>query len=174
MKQALSGFLQFRGESHSVLDDIERKLFNGDKSGACQMAQSAGLWAHALIISSNMNPEAYQAVVANFVRVELSADSSSGSVSVYRNKPALKALYSIFSGSSKNAGIFFLLFSKVLEFLPSENKITENVNHWAELLALILANRNGGEAQVLDQLGMQLRLYRNELAAQIWYNICFN
>jgi hypothetical protein len=86
-----AGFVFAPSKPHAGLvqdvAEIERLLGAGDRRRANDVAVRAQLWAHALIISSNLTREDYQAVVRAFTEASL-PDSSS-----------LRTLYNVLAGT---------------------------------------------------------------------------
>lgn len=67
----------------------------GDKREAAQYAARRGLWSHALVISSSVDPELWSEMVMKFAEAEL------------QNSPdaaALRAAYTVFSGRTATSG----------------------------------------------------------------------
>lgn len=69
---------------------------NGDKREAVQYAAGAGLWSHALIVSSCVDQELWKEIVSRFVAAELGGTTT--------GVAALKASYALFSGSTATSG----------------------------------------------------------------------
>lgn len=97
----------------SQLNKIQQLLLHGDRRAACQYAADEKLWAHAMVIASNIDKEAWKEVVTEFLRSELSSkESSLGSLhsmdlkSVQSNgREPLKVAYSLFAGQGSASGI---------------------------------------------------------------------
>jgi len=71
-------------------------LLNGDKREATQYAASAGLWSHALVISSCVDQELWKEIVSRFASAELEGGGPGTS--------AMKASYALFSGLTLTSG----------------------------------------------------------------------
>lgn len=89
--------------SDQMLSKIEHFLLNGDRKGAVDYAIQEDLWAHALIISSCVDKELWQKVIANFVDREMNATpemrQSRHFNNIAGNNQALRVMYSLFSGA---------------------------------------------------------------------------
>ncbi|KAI0341617.1 hypothetical protein BDW22DRAFT_1332329 [Trametopsis cervina] len=90
----------------SQLDKIESFLVRGDRRGAFHYAADEKLWAHAFLIASSIDKEAWKEAVTEFVRSELrSAGTGTGlptglggkSVNTDSREP-LRVAYSLFAG----------------------------------------------------------------------------
>lgn len=96
----------------SQLDKIERLLVRGDRRGAYHYAADEKLWAHALLIASSVDKEAWKEVVAEFVRAELSNSDSAAAgprSPDSKKKPRdsrepLRVAYSLFAGHGAASG----------------------------------------------------------------------
>jgi hypothetical protein len=102
----------------SALDRIEELLLQGDRRQAYQFAADGKLWAHAMIIASSIDKEAWKEVINEFLQSELCAEEdirnesfiSHGSQS-HRGRESLRVAYSLFSGQGASSGIpFFVCF----------------------------------------------------------------
>lgn len=79
----------------SQLGELSKFLVNGQKRDAANFAISNKLWAHALVISSSVDPELWAETVAKFAKEEIGAVGSAA---------GLKASYSLFSGRAATSG----------------------------------------------------------------------
>lgn len=95
----------------STLDTIQESLVRGERRKAYRYALDQKLWAHAMIIASSIDKEAWQEVASEFLRTELGVKQSSndGSVSspLRDERGPLRVAYSLYSGSGAPAGPFF-------------------------------------------------------------------
>jgi len=97
----------------SALDRIEELLLQGDRRQAYQFAADEQLWAHAMIIASSIDKEAWKEVINEFLRSELGTkeDIGSGDSSTslgnqpQRGRESLRVAYSLFSGQGALSGI---------------------------------------------------------------------
>lgn len=93
----------------SHLEKIRHLLLHGERRQAYHYALDEKLWAHAMVIASSINKEAWQEVASEFIRAELgirepertlSTDRSrSGSVSGSNGYESLRAAYSLYAGN---------------------------------------------------------------------------
>ncbi len=96
----------------SHLDKIQQLLLRGERRAAYQYAADEKLWAHAMVISSSIDKEAWKEVVNEFVRAEmasnspsLGAASSAESHAIAANgREPLRVAYSLFAGHGSAAG----------------------------------------------------------------------
>jgi COPII coat assembly protein SEC16 len=90
----------------SALDKIQDLLARGDRKAAYCYASDEGLWAHAMIIASSIDKEAWKEVVNDFIRSELNSQVlANGTGPGHRDSSALatgreplKVAYSLYSG----------------------------------------------------------------------------
>ncbi|KAF9564629.1 hypothetical protein CPC08DRAFT_631062 [Agrocybe pediades] len=95
----------------STLDKIEELLLQGDRRQAYQFAMDQKIWAHAMIIASSIDKEAWKEVVNDFLRTELGSkeDAARGGPLVngahqsQNNRESLRVAYSLFSGQGPAA-----------------------------------------------------------------------
>ncbi|THG99767.1 hypothetical protein EW026_g2634 [Hermanssonia centrifuga] len=95
----------------SHLDKIQQLLLRGERRAAYQYAADEKLWAHAMVISSSIDKEAWKEVVNEFVRAEmasnspsLGAASSAESHAIAANgREPLRVAYSLFAGHGSAA-----------------------------------------------------------------------
>ncbi|KAL5490502.1 hypothetical protein ACEPAI_5335 [Sanghuangporus weigelae] len=103
----------------SVLGTIQDFLLRGEKREAYHYALDEKLWAHAMVISSSIDKEAFKEVVTEFVRTELGVKTESRSDgSVTNGLESLRLAYSLYSGQSSSA-VQHLLPIKSLQAGPS-------------------------------------------------------
>jgi hypothetical protein len=85
----------------STLGKISDLLIRGERKQAYQYALDEKLWAHAMVIASSLDKDAWKEAVTEFVRTELgSAPSSQSSASVGSptGREPLRVAYSFFAG----------------------------------------------------------------------------
>ncbi|KAI8924152.1 Sec23-binding domain of Sec16-domain-containing protein [Entophlyctis helioformis] len=154
--------LEHLAGSHGVLAKIHAHLLEGNRLAACQAASAGGLWAHALIIASNVSREAYADVVAKFSQAGLRTVAADPSPDT--PLPSLNVVYGLFGGLGK---------ASVLEFLPghgaNEAPTDAYIDHWRHVLTIILANRTPGDATAIVSLGEQLMHFGRTAEA----HVCF-
>jgi hypothetical protein len=100
----------------SALDKIQEFLVRGDRRQAYHYALDEKLWAHAMVIASSIDKEAWKDVVNEFLKTELGASNVQPKLpaSVGRGKDQvpspsngrewLRVVYSLFSGQGPAAG----------------------------------------------------------------------
>ncbi|KAJ3551916.1 hypothetical protein NM688_g4435 [Phlebia brevispora] len=115
----------------SHLEKIQQLLLRGDRRGAYQYAADEKLWAHAMILASSIDKEAWKEVVTEFVRTELAGQegalvSSAGSLGegqvVATGREPLKVAYSLFAGHG-SAAVQELLPPKPLTSMTQLNPL---------------------------------------------------
>lgn len=96
---------------------IEEFLLQGNRRQAFQYAMDQKLWAHAMIIASSIDKDAWREVVNDFLRQELTFGDAQGSGPHPTFSPAtrktfesLRVAYSLFSGQGAAAGEFYCHF----------------------------------------------------------------
>ncbi|KAH9997260.1 Sec23-binding domain of Sec16-domain-containing protein [Russula vinacea] len=87
----------------SALDTIQGLLAQGDRRAAYRFALDERLWAHAMVIASSIDKEAWKEVVNEFIRSELNtqnvADSTGPDATASgTGREPLKVAYSLYSG----------------------------------------------------------------------------
>jgi hypothetical protein len=95
----------------SALDRIEELLLQGDRRQAYRFAADEQLWAHAMVIASSIDKEAWKEVINEFLRSELGTKEDIGSESLtslgnepQRGRESLRVAYSLFSGQGALSG----------------------------------------------------------------------
>ncbi|GJE90820.1 Sec23-binding domain of Sec16-domain-containing protein [Phanerochaete sordida] len=114
----------------SQLNKIQQFLLRGDRRAAYQYAADEKLWAHAMVIASSVDKEAWKEVVTEFLRAELSGkESALGPLHAMDSKSAqsdgrepLKVAYSLFAGQG-SASVQELLPPKPLGSMTSLHAI---------------------------------------------------
>lgn len=105
----------------SALDKLQSLLLAGNRREACHYALDQKLWAHAMIISNNMDKEIWKDVVNEFIRSELGVPvnipsplalrrdlaPSSSTQEASNGRESLRVVYSLFSGQGTAAGTRF-------------------------------------------------------------------
>jgi COPII coat assembly protein SEC16 len=89
----------------SSLEKIQGFLLRGERREAYQYALDEKLWAHAMIIASSIDKEAWKEVVNDFLKNELRPkDLASGNDKPPNGRECLRVAYSLFSGQGAAAG----------------------------------------------------------------------
>ncbi|EIW70788.1 hypothetical protein TREMEDRAFT_61295 [Tremella mesenterica DSM 1558] len=139
-----NGFSTAQGApvTSSQLSDISNLLGSGDKRGAVAYAVEAGLWAHALVISSSVDPELWSETVSRFSASELGDKGPSVS--------GLKASYALFSGATSHTDD------------PANDQ-------WREVISAVLFNGKAADLLCLDELAQRLVAAKLPEAAQVCF-----
>ncbi|KAG6814357.1 hypothetical protein H0H92_010943 [Tricholoma furcatifolium] len=90
----------------STLDKIQDFLLRGERKQAYHVALDEKLWAHAMIIASSVDKEAWKEVVQEFLRTELGTATPAENVnggSAFPGRESLRVAYSLFSGQGAAA-----------------------------------------------------------------------
>jgi hypothetical protein len=87
----------------SALDTIQGLLAKGDRRAAYRYALDEQLWAHAMVIASSVDKEAWKEVVNEFIRSELNTQGVTDSTgpdatASGAGREPLKVAYSLYSG----------------------------------------------------------------------------
>lgn len=144
------------------------------------------LWAHALIISSCVNKDLWMEVVHGYVERELSTPAPGAmqtTKAVHGDRQGLRVLYALFAGQGAKAIDEFVLSnqqgfnrlgSNAASFNPAHppSYEEEQLVHWQDTLALVLANRTPRDFEAITALGDILRDNDFNEAAHIWYVYC--
>ncbi|EKM55569.1 uncharacterized protein PHACADRAFT_144091 [Phanerochaete carnosa HHB-10118-sp] len=110
----------------SQLNKIQQCLLRGDRRAAYQYAADEKLWAHAMVIASSIDKEAWKEVVTEFLRSELASKEASvgllhktdSKTTQSSGREPLKVAYSLFAGQG-SASVQELLPPKPLGSMPS-------------------------------------------------------
>lgn len=108
----------------SALEKIQEFLIRGERKQACHYALDQKLWAHAMVIASSTDRDAWQEVVKEFIRAELGSneirddksrpsDPRRGSLptGTLNGRESLGVAYSLFAGQGAASGIIIYLAS---------------------------------------------------------------
>lgn len=94
----------------SSLDKIQKYLLRGERRQAYHYALDEKLWAHAMVIASSIDKEAWKEVVNEFIRSELGIkdqpNHTFGNDVPTNGREGLKVAYSLFSGQGSASGEF--------------------------------------------------------------------
>jgi hypothetical protein len=97
----------------SALDKIQEFLVRGERRQAYHYALDEKLWAHAMVIASSIDKEAWKDVVSEFLKGELGVHDAQRTALVGRGREPvppsngrewLRVVYSLFSGQGPTAG----------------------------------------------------------------------
>ncbi|KAK4988327.1 vesicle coat component [Elasticomyces elasticus] len=170
ISQSTASSLQPEPVSMELLDQLQRKLLEGNREGAVWIAAEQRLWAHALLISSTVGPELWRQVVHEFIRSELK--KVGGSIR------SLAALYEIFGGNAEesvdelvppSARAGLQMISKADGAGSSTKDPLDGLNQWRETLGLIISNRSKDDNKAIAALGKLLATYGRIEAAHVCY-----
>ncbi|KAH8117565.1 Sec23-binding domain of Sec16-domain-containing protein [Phellopilus nigrolimitatus] len=100
----------------SALGTLQDFILKGEKRKAYHYALDEKLWAHAMIISSSMDKDAFKEVVNEFIRTELGVKP--GAQTVVNGYESLRLAYSLYSGQS-SAAVQHLFPTKSLQAGPA-------------------------------------------------------
>lgn len=90
----------------STLDKIQEFLRKGERRAAYNLALDEKLWAHAMVIASSVDKDAWQEVVNEFLKGELGvkgSDDLSAHPSVSNGYESLRVAYRLYSGQGPSA-----------------------------------------------------------------------
>ena len=97
----------------STVDKIQEFLLRGERQKAYHFALDEKLWAHAMVIASSIDKEAWKEVVNEFVKTELGGlGRNADTASKPDGRESLRVAYSMFSGQGAAAGMFLLVPSR--------------------------------------------------------------
>lgn len=89
----------------SHLDKIQEFLLKGEKRAASHYASDQKLWAHAMVIASSVDKQAWKDVVTEFVRTELASPAPGKATD---GREALRVAYSLFAGHGPASSKLYL------------------------------------------------------------------
>lgn len=158
-----------RSSNPDTLESIRRFLLRGEREKAVWCAVDQGMWDHAMLISSTLQPDVWKQVLREFVRQGVRKSGS--------NTESLASLYQVFAGNweesidelvppSARAGL--QMVSMATGAVPPKNAL-EGLDRWRETLTLILNNRSHDDTNALVALGRLLSNYGRTEAAHICY-----
>jgi len=88
------------------LDRLQELLIRGERRKAYQFASDEKMWAHALLIASNLDKSAWKEVVSEFIQAELGVlagmDSPINAPSANKRE-SLRVAYGLIAGDSAAA-----------------------------------------------------------------------
>jgi COPII coat assembly protein SEC16 len=97
----------------STVDKIQEFLLRGERQKAYHFALDEKLWAHAMVIASSIDKEAWKEVVNEFLKTELGRlGPNAETASKPDGRESLRVAYSMFSGQGAAAGMFLLVPSR--------------------------------------------------------------
>ncbi|CAE6525396.1 unnamed protein product [Rhizoctonia solani] len=109
-----------------ALDKIQEFLLQGERRQAYHYALDERMWAHAMLIASSLDKEAWKEVVNEFIRSELGVRTDQkrpppfgGDASVANGREPLRIAYSLFAGHGP---------ASIQELLPPKNLSRTDAN----------------------------------------------
>ncbi|GAB1517947.1 hypothetical protein RhiTH_001003 [Rhizoctonia solani] len=109
-----------------ALDKIQELLLQGERRQAYHYALDERMWAHAMLIASSLDKDAWKEVVNEFIRSELGVRTDQkkpapfgGDPSVANGRESLRVAYSLFAGHGPAA---------IQELLPPKNLARTDAN----------------------------------------------
>jgi len=119
----------------SALEKIQEFLIRGERKQACHYALDEKLWAHAMVIASSIDRDAWQEVAKEFIRAELGSkddrskpnDPKRGSLPTPTSdgREGLRVAYSLFAGQGATSGIYahltFYSSSQLIFYFSASN-----------------------------------------------------
>ncbi|KAF9518189.1 hypothetical protein BS47DRAFT_324942 [Hydnum rufescens UP504] len=156
----------------SALDQLQSLLIAGERRQACHYALEQKMWAHAMLIASSLDKDAWKDATNEFIRSELGVQSTAASLrsdgtnsqSVSNGRESLRVAYSLFSGQVQEflppktfpkGGESLLPTSQTVQptpLSPSLPKLSAPTNispdilaKWSETVATIVSNPAAGE-----------------------------
>ena len=142
--------------SQAQIAELSSLLRTGSKREAVQTAAEAGLWSHALVISSSVDPELWRDVVLRFTAAELGPDGL--------HAAGMRASYTLFSGPASGSGEFSQsdwrsrIDVHLVEELFKAAHITSDpsTDQWREVLAAVVFSGKPADLFSLDEFAARL------------------
>jgi hypothetical protein len=135
--------------SPDTIAQIESLLVHGHREQALELAVSARLWGMALVISSIIDRERYQAVVRQYADACLAAGSPAHTLSLIFSGQAAGAIQH--QGRALLAPLAATSHAPVAA--PAAASVPPLLRHWQTNLAAIIANRTPGWEKLVTDLG---------------------
>lgn len=89
----------------SHLGKIQDFLLQGKRREAYHYALDERMWAHAMVIASGIDKEAWKEVVNEFLKAELGPNTvKDGTAAGSNGRESLRVAYSLYSGQGPSAG----------------------------------------------------------------------
>ncbi|KAG1753477.1 Sec23-binding domain of Sec16-domain-containing protein [Suillus lakei] len=159
----------------SALDKIQEFLVRGERRQAYHYALDEKLWAHAMVIASSIDKEAWKDVVNEFLKGELGVHDAQRTAFVGRGKEQvpppsngrewLRVVYSLFSGQGPTAGSDLFLRQRWQAQIPANA-----LSKWPELVASMVSSPLSPEwSATLTALGDYLVSHQQVEAAHACY-----
>jgi Sec23-binding domain of Sec16 len=100
----------------SALDQLQSLLIAGERRQACHYALEQKMWAHAMLIASSLDKDAWKDATNEFIRSELGVQTTAAaslrsdganSQSVSNGRESLRVAYSLFSGQGTTSSMHY-------------------------------------------------------------------
>ncbi|KAH7107114.1 Sec23-binding domain of Sec16-domain-containing protein [Auriculariales sp. MPI-PUGE-AT-0066] len=185
--------------AYSTAATSESFPLRGERRKAYHYALDEKMWAHALVLSSSLDKEAWKEAVQEFLRAELMAPAT-GASSASKGRESLRILYSLIAGQA-GSSVNGLVPPKALgqprfsdslaatTLSPlgptpmtanfSQPAIPTNISadilgKWQDIAATIVSNRVPGDSNGLTALGDTLTDHKWIEAAHVCYLLSAN
>lgn len=151
------------------LRSMRSYLMQGDRQGAIRRAVDQKMWAHALLIASSVNQNAWRETVETFIRSELRDTGS-------KDFESLRFLYGVLGGEGSDAAN---------ELRPPINRMISSIHpsstiqappfaSWTESLGMVLLNKGAvDDTPALMGLGSALVNEGRIEAGHAWWVLQF-
>ncbi|KAF7304925.1 Protein transport protein sec16 [Mycena kentingensis (nom. inval.)] len=173
----------------AALEKIQEFLVRGERRKAYHFALDEKLWAHAMVIASSIDRDAWKETVNEFLRTELGANSTSDAKA---GREGLRVAYSLYSGQG-SASVQELVPQNLLSratarlqvpSAPHKTPLTPNfaapaaannipvgtLASWAETVAMMFSSpMTADTSAALTALGDQLLAHQWVEAAHVCY-----
>ncbi|KAG8802519.1 hypothetical protein FRC17_006397, partial [Serendipita sp. 399] len=161
----------------SSLEKIQEHLLHGERKQAYRLALDERLWAHALLISRDLDEESWSEAAHEFIRIELSSQSTGydpHSSNPSDGRESLRLAYGLFAGDGPAALKLLVPPAKFgLDGLQSHSRVSsshasispdvpvteatsvpeETWAQWRKLLAAAIANQGSNQTAATTALG---------------------
>ncbi|KAH8913773.1 hypothetical protein BT69DRAFT_1344126 [Atractiella rhizophila] len=177
----------------SHIEKIHSILLCGEKKKALKYTIDRKLWAHAFVIASAVDQEAWKEVAQEFIKHELGAGPGGSN-----GKESLRVAYSLFAGAGANSIQEFLpprplnagptfgshlsangpndsqpvatpMSSNFPDLSLYSNISNDVLDKWRETAAMIISNQPNGDSATLTALGDTLGNNGWNDAAHVWF-----
>ena len=104
-----------QSDNQSAMRKIQELLLRGEKQKAYHYALDERLFAHALVIASGIDKEAFKEAVNDFVRSDLGVEAGAPT----NGLESLRVAYSLFSGQPSMAGEYYTSSRRFITYRKS-------------------------------------------------------
>lgn len=131
-----------------VMNELQLLVATGQKMAACNIAVEHRLWDHALILSKKIGEGVYNDVLVKFAESVIASSSTT----------PLASLYSLYAGTPPTFDNNTTSLSYPCDDNNNnKNNGNDNVDNWAEMLAMLISNPTPGSINTILNLGDSLR-----------------